>query len=514
MEAIGQWKRSETSTVFWLHGSAGTGKSTVAHTVARDAHAEKLLGGIFLCKRDAPAQRDVARIIPTLAWQLARACKPYKELLVEALKENSGLASAPLSTQFEGLLGSPLKKLKGDIMPNFIVVIDALDECFPEGDRLSLIEKLCSLKGSASWLKFCMTSRPSEDIQGVFKEPISIEGVTPLNINDAVGTGKDIEKYLEACLDTLVKHGKLKVEKRPTPKQQSLLVQRASGLFIWVRTMYRFLDSTLLGVDNGLEAVINNDRSENAEEGLHTLYHTVFPPESSKSSKDKERLQNVLGVVIAASKHQNLTVEGIAKLSGESEATVISVYNALQSVLIAPDLEKKGWPHSKIQVYHPSFLDFMEKRQPEEDYQEENYCPDAYSYKSEQINELMAVRALVVLISQLKFNICSLDSSYVANKDVLDLSERIQSNLPSSLQYSCLYWVDHLEASETTTNEQYDVVENMLLSPKALYWIEVLSLLDKVPLVVHAMDTLQTMCQVCALCHSTCCQLTYGLGNQ
>ena len=37
--------------IFWLNGQAGTGKSTVAYTVAQWSHKKKALGASFFCSR-------------------------------------------------------------------------------------------------------------------------------------------------------------------------------------------------------------------------------------------------------------------------------------------------------------------------------------------------------------------------------------------------------------------------------------------------------------------------------
>ena len=46
--------------------------------------------------------------------------------------------------------------------------------------------------------------------------------------------------------------------------------------------------------------------------------------------------------------------------------------------------------------------------------------------------------------SQLRFNICGLEDSRLANADVKDLPFRIREKLSDSLQYSSLYWSNHL----------------------------------------------------------------------
>jgi hypothetical protein len=46
--------------------------------------------------------------------------------------------------------------------------------------------------------------------------------------------------------------------------------------------------------------------------------------------------------------------------------------------------------------------------------------------------------------TELRFNICELESSHIRNRDVTDLSTRIATFIPFRLSYSCRFWAAHL----------------------------------------------------------------------
>ena len=48
------------------------------------------------------------------------------------------------------------------------------------------------------------------------------------------------------------------------------------------------------------------------------------------------------------------------------------------------------------------------------------------------------------MVEQPRFNICKLEDSRLANADVEDLPSRIKENILDALQYSCVYWSNHL----------------------------------------------------------------------
>lgn len=96
--------------------------------------------------------------------------------------------------------------------------------------------------------------------------------------------------------------------------------------------------------------------------------------------------------------------------------------------------------------------------------------------------------------TELRFSICNLETSYIANKDVHELSQKIRSNLPESLAYSCLYWITHLTGANQVTVEV--LVPELFQSPKAIYWVEVLSLVDGLKVGLEALQSVMVFFKV------------------
>ena len=73
LDDIEHWSRVfEKPPVYWLNGLAGTGKSTIAQTIAERLTADNQLGASFFCSRDFEDKSNLHSIFPTLAVQLAR----------------------------------------------------------------------------------------------------------------------------------------------------------------------------------------------------------------------------------------------------------------------------------------------------------------------------------------------------------------------------------------------------------------------------------------------------------
>jgi hypothetical protein len=95
---------------------------------------------------------------------------------------------------------------------------------------------------------------------------------------------------------------------------------------------------------------------------------------------------------------------------------------------------------------------------------------------------------LSLVLTDLRFNICNLESSYLANKGIEDLEVRIGQHLPPALSYACRLWDDHLEHIDF----EVDLFGKLqtFFGKKFLFWLEALSLLNGVGLGSLALSSL------------------------
>jgi Cdc6-like AAA superfamily ATPase len=116
--------------IFWLDGEAGTGKSTIAQTVANHFDETSQLGASFFCSRDNADCSNLNLIFPTIAHQLSSFNPTFKKHVSEAMRKDPDVQSALPSRQLQKLIVEPLHAVlrEGRFEP-CIIVIDALDEC-------------------------------------------------------------------------------------------------------------------------------------------------------------------------------------------------------------------------------------------------------------------------------------------------------------------------------------------------------------------------------------------------
>ncbi|KZP24093.1 hypothetical protein FIBSPDRAFT_822485, partial [Athelia psychrophila] len=133
---------TEGKNVLWLHGAAGLGKSTVANSIAEHFRGRRQQGVFLFFDRNAPLDSTPARVIRTMAYQLAEHNQAIKTAISLAMEKDPQLTSAPLSTQFTSLLMNPLLAASQEITGPVIIVLDALDECGDAESRRSLLALL------------------------------------------------------------------------------------------------------------------------------------------------------------------------------------------------------------------------------------------------------------------------------------------------------------------------------------------------------------------------------------
>src|ERR1700677_955894 len=119
--------RSAMGSVCWLRGPAGTGKSTIAHTIAEKCEQEGKLAASFFFSRGKGDREDINKLVPTLAYQIANNIPQSQEQIRNILQRDRTILSLRLVEQFSQLIVEPFNTIKRD--DPWLIIIDGLDEC-------------------------------------------------------------------------------------------------------------------------------------------------------------------------------------------------------------------------------------------------------------------------------------------------------------------------------------------------------------------------------------------------
>ncbi|KIM20677.1 hypothetical protein M408DRAFT_48730, partial [Serendipita vermifera MAFF 305830] len=164
LTAIRHWANDNNTTnrMFCLLDVAGSGKSTVAKTMADEWKAENRLVARFFFSRDTAETMSTKSFCSTVATTFAACNNTFEASMKRYMQTQPDWQLLPLEEQFEGIVSGPLRKCQQPA----ILMIDALDECGKEhGVRGKLLKMLFSQYHSVSLLRILVTGRPESDIK-------------------------------------------------------------------------------------------------------------------------------------------------------------------------------------------------------------------------------------------------------------------------------------------------------------------------------------------------------------
>lgn len=453
--------------LFWLCGMAGSGKSSVATTVAADIEEMKDFSlTCFFCQRDDPGLSNPKRFFPTLAYRLSQYYASYQADLVHLLRspDGAGIHGWDIATQYKKLLGGLLPKVTNP-PPRHVVVVDALDECGKPGEQKMLAECLVRLANAVPWIKVFVTSRPEPGIRDAFLS--SSSNCEVANINEEPDTSADIRRFLEAKLE------ELRLKSRLSEIEIDKLAEQAAGLFIWCSTLFRLIEPRKRKLQ-AIRCFLSGSAPENPVDHLYVLYDQVLDSAANPTYPEEvEALHVFLGTIYVSAGNRPLSMNALAvflrsdeSFKDDDEDSFHATKDSLHAVLFE-DSNSGG----ASRVHHPSFLDYIRARLDD----------GRFSRNLAEMHKLMFRGSLTIMNEQLRFNICGLEDASVLNEAVRGIEGRISASISEELQYGSLFGFQHLFVSGLAPGD--DCVRSAIsafLHEKSLYWLEVMSLLKAV----------------------------------
>ena len=478
-----------------MNGLAGTGKSTIAKTVAKRLFADGRLGASFFCSRDFEDCRNLQLIFPTLATQLARRYPKFRSILVPLIQADPNIAYKSLYEQMEKLIVKPLNKSN----ISTVIVIDALDECEDEESASAILSVLGRLLSNIPKVKFFVTGRPEPCISIRFRLPL-LAKITDVFILHEVGldqVNSDIHLFFKSKFKELAFRRRL--GSWPTEGQLDILCGRAAGLFIYAAATVKFVDTNSRSPRKQLDIILQSQRIGGQEgKTLDSLYMSILQEAFNNATSEYDDMaRSILGAVILAA--NPLSPSTIATLLGFDADDVPPLLSSFSSLLILH--EDTSHP---VLPFHKSFPDFVT---------DPTRCITQRFHISPPDHHLKLLVASLNLMNQaLEKNMCKLPEA-IANLDVDNLKERAEDHISPALQYACKSWHMHLINTDTTPACAPIVIHTLhqLLETKFLCWLEVLSVLGAVRNAIDALQVTVGWLEVCpvSIIASASCRLTH-----
>jgi hypothetical protein len=502
---IMDWFSDDGPSVYWLRGFAGTGKTTIARSVADLAEQQGLLGASFFFSRTDVARQRAGAVLPTIAYQLAKWRPALRQPVCDAIKFDSEIAERTMKEQLECLFVQALSGITSPV-PRALLVVDALDECEKLGDCEGgplvplLIGCLSQLPFS---LKVFITSRDEPSIRRMVDSLPAQHSLhkAALHIDiEANIINADIELYLLKNLRAISPNE----HSWPPAAAITELTHRASGLFVYAVTVVKYIrsDSDVVAPTTLLEEVLSTSRNDGQSRyrDLDILYLKVLDKATARDGGSSDRLRAGIRDVVASL----VLVKEPLPWNALSVLTDLrmSALEALGSIILES-------PDGTIRPFHASFGDFIV---------DTSRCTNpAYHVNAAHHHGRLARRCLIIMNKALRYDICNLSQPGTPNDKLLDFEHVLQSAAPVELRYACIHWAAHLSHALSPDSCLHD--ELLKFCEKyLLHWFEVMSLIARLSMCDDILATALRWCKAsvsasCVMCTSTGADLITGERN-
>lgn len=512
LRQIKDWiQRPNSKSIFWLNGSAGTGKSTISWTIAKWLTSESCnrvvdLGASFFFKRGEADRSSASLFFPTIVRQLVFTIPGLDVLISGVIESDPFIFDKSLSEQFDKLLFQPLCKISSSLVgcPILVLVVDALDECETERDVKCILQLWSRLYQMATIrLRLLLTSRPELPIRVGFK-----------NIPDIVYQNMSVDVYQDAIVcnpsrQTTIQHDiyifldeaflafrkgyKAPLSEAPLddgwPGKEDLkaLVDMAVPLFIVAATIHRFVTDEHYNPKDQLRKVLKFRGTGNLKQMEQTYLPVLEQLSATFRNSDNEKAlctecRMILGSIVALA--EPLSRASLAIILQISLDTLELRLDPLHSVLRIPnDFE------APIQSLHLSFREFVLSSNPQHILQ----------IPGPKAHNLLLTKCLQLLSGNkdlgsrgLRENMCDLKYPGQPRREI-KLTE-INRRLSPGFQYACRYWVHHAQQSNSELHDEGQ--EHVFLKKHFLHWLEAMSLINRLVDVIAYLDVLLSLVQV------------------
>jgi hypothetical protein len=466
---------NDERTIFWLNGLAGTGKSTIARTIAHNCFQQGRLGASFFFSKGGGDISHASKFFTTIAAQLSEESQYLKRCIHDSMKENKSIVTQSYANQWRQLILGPLSKLDKGYRPfSFVFVIDAMDECENDADITLILQLLAEaylLKKVR--LRVFLTSRPDTPIRLGFDKisedkhwHIVLQKVSTPVINH------DISIFLTRKLQLIGRENYFPDDWVGLDVIADL-VQKANGLFIWAATACRFIGGPL--AKKRIGAILAGEIDAESPEGhLNNLYTSVL--QSSIPQNYSEKFKQELHVLLRSILGSIAIL--LSPLSINSLSTILneqSVGVAIKDLHAIIDIPKD--PTRPLRLHHPSFRDFLLHK---------DRCGDFW-VDEKKAHQNIAAQCIQLMSQTLKKDVCEMHTPGSQASQVEN--SRVEKCLPPEVQYACLYWVQHLQRGYSRIQDGGEA--HRFLQSHLLHWLEALGWMGKTSEGIQAIISLE-----------------------
>ncbi|KAJ7779585.1 hypothetical protein B0H14DRAFT_3586609 [Mycena olivaceomarginata] len=368
-EELHSWSTdtSTESTILWLHGCAGAGKSAIAQMFAKSLQIEGRLGASFFFQRGHSKRGTWNLLIPTIAYQLATSVTELLLPIQQAVEGDKLVIGRALAISFQALLVEPLKKLS-DIQRTPVIVLDGLDECADHKIQQQILRLFIdAIRHHNLHLRLLIVSRPEPHLREVFETGETSAICQHFALSADKSAYRDIRTYFQAEFSRMrcefIARGISLEPEWPSPDAVDRLVSMSSATFIYATTVIHFIDDEYHHPADRLNSVLElNPQSTASLDDLYTQILSTIPQE-------QEGLQLRILHTICIGKEETIgrilvDPEEIDILLNLRTGTCRLILRRVHSLFKVPPIQTRFgfraiWAPVQIDFLHASFSDYL-----------------------------------------------------------------------------------------------------------------------------------------------------------
>ncbi|KAJ5708529.1 NACHT-domain-containing protein [Penicillium malachiteum] len=456
-----RWLESDQDHLFWIKGDPGKGKTMLMCGIINElikSVREKGNVVYFFCQESDRRINSAASVARGLIYMLVKQQRAMFPHLQQPFRDSKRFDDANAWTALCKILKSILDDPNLDTT---YIVIDGLDECV---DNLNgLLDLIACSSCRNPKVKWIVSSRNWVHIKKKRNQAIS-PSVLSLDMNT-----QEVRNAVERFI-------KLRVQDLPFKESTRSIIshnlsERAEDTFLWAALVCLELENV-----KDLEA---QEISSKFPNDLNSLYNLMVKRIDQLRPHRKGTCYQILSIVSLA--YHPLTLSQLAILSDFE--SVIPDEGDIKDIL-----EECGSflaQHEERPVYfvHQTAKEFMLKERHDE----------MFETGEENRHHALFSQSMKAISTKLRRDVCDLkDPGYFIGEAELPKSSEL-----AAVQYSCLYWVDHLIAGGPHEEdlEEGGLIEKFLRKDY-LHWLEALSLLRSVSIGVLMMLKLESFLAV------------------
>ncbi|KAJ2919980.1 hypothetical protein MD484_g504, partial [Candolleomyces efflorescens] len=364
--------------IVWITGPAGGGKTAIMGSTAETCEKKGLLAcSFFFSSFAGSANRRLKKcLVATLAYQLVQHDALPEEIgerILSCVERNPAIFHRQLEVQFDQLILQPLREARRDTgtKPPKVILIDGLDECQAEhysdvarspqemaraneGDQKEILQALLKAANDPSFpFRIIIASRPEPVIQTFFTD-VAHHISKRIFLDNKYNPDADMLLFLEAKFGEIRREYKLP-SSWPSQDVRQTLVENASGQFVYVATVMRFIGGSSGLPDKLLRQVLDlrvSAASANPFAPLDALYSHIL-----NSCPDPQLTVRWLSTIFRISIFHHSSASYVRLFLESSSGEASYVFRGLNSLVNVPPADDSI---SGYTLFHKSLTDFLD----------------------------------------------------------------------------------------------------------------------------------------------------------